>query len=116
MTGLLSDVELLFVLAVIGILLLLGIRSRTRTYNVILVLIVAVLLLALIFLSKVAMTLFGVTLILGTLVVLFALMYMRRSWRLTKPRSQPHNILSVGQSKGLVRREPRASNTQRVGR
>lgn len=77
--SLLSGIELLSVLVVVGVLLLLGIRLRTRTSTAILLLIITLLLLALISLSKITMALFGATVFLATLIVLFVLTSLRRS-------------------------------------
>ena len=77
--SLLSGIELLSVLVVVGILLLLTIRLRTRTSNVILLLVIAILLLALISLSKLMMALFGAVVVLGIVLVLYAVFSFRRS-------------------------------------
>ena len=78
--GLLSGVELVAVILLVGGLFLLSIRSGTRRSNVILVLIVALLLMALMSLSKLTMTLFGATIFLGALVIVFFLVGLRHSW------------------------------------
>ena len=75
-----SDIELLVVLLIVGGLFLLSIRMSTRRSNIILVLIVAVLLIALMSLSKLTMTLFGATIVLGALVIVFVLIGLRNSW------------------------------------
>jgi len=75
-----SDIELLAVLLIMGGLFLLSIRMSTRRSNIILILIVAVLLIALMSLSKLTMTLFGATIVLGALVIVFVLIGLRHSW------------------------------------
>jgi len=75
-----SDIELLVVLLIVGGLFLLSIRMSTRRSNIILILIVAVLLIALMSLSKLTMTLFGATIVLGALVIVFVLIGLRNSW------------------------------------
>ena len=75
-----SDIELLAVLLIVGGLFLLSIRMSTRRSNIILILIVAVLLIALMSLSKLTMTLFGATIVLGALVIVFVLIGLRNSW------------------------------------
>ena len=75
-----SDIELLAVLLIVGGLFLLSIRMSTRRSNIILILIVAVLLIALMSLSKLTMTLFGATIVLGALVIVFVLIGLRHSW------------------------------------
>ncbi len=75
-----SDIELLVVLLIVGGLFLLSIRMSTRRSNIILILIVAVLLIALMSLSKLTMTLFGATIVLGALVIVFVLIGLRHSW------------------------------------
>jgi hypothetical protein len=77
--SLLSGIELLSVLVIIGILFLLGLRLRARTSNVILLFIIGVLLVALISLSKLTMALFRAILFLGALLVLFVLISFRHS-------------------------------------
>ena len=69
--GLVSGIELLFVLCIIGILLLLGIRMRLRSHTVLLIAIITLLLLALISLSKITLTLFGILMFLVLMVLLF---------------------------------------------
>jgi len=66
---------------VVGILLLLGIRLRTRGHTTLLLIIIAVLFVALISLSKLTMTLFGVILLLVGVVVLFAVISLRNFWK-----------------------------------
>jgi len=75
-----SDIELLAVLLIMGGLFLLSIRMNTRRSNLVLILIVALLLIALMSLSKLTMTLFGATVVLGALVIVFALIGLRHSW------------------------------------
>jgi hypothetical protein len=77
--ALLSGFELLFVLLVVGFLFLLGVRLRTRSSTIMLVLIVGLLLVGLISLSKLTMALFGAALLLGAIVVLLVLISFRRS-------------------------------------
>jgi len=76
--GLISSIELLIVLFVIGMLLLLGIRMRLRSHTVLLLTIIALLLLALISLGKITFSLLGVLMFLGTMVFLFVLFSIRR--------------------------------------
>ena len=76
--GLISSIELLFVLFVIGMLLLLGIRMRIRSHTVLLLTIIALLLLTLISLSKITFTLLGVLIFLATMVLLFVLFSIHR--------------------------------------
>ena len=76
--GLISSIELLIVLFVIGMLLLLGIRKRLRSHTVLLLTIIALLLLALISLGKITFSLLGVLMFLGTMVFLFVLFSIRR--------------------------------------
>ena len=78
--ALLSGIEFLAVVVIVGGLILLSIRSSTRRSNVILILIVALLLMALMSLSKLTMTLFGATIFLGALVIVFVLVGLRHSW------------------------------------
>jgi hypothetical protein len=78
--ALLSGFELVVVLLIVGGLLLVSIRSSSRRSNIVLILIVALLLLALMSLSKLTITLFGATLILGALFIVFILMGLRHSW------------------------------------
>ena len=75
-----SDIELLAVLLIMGGLFLLSIRMSTRRSSIVLILIVAVLLIALMSLSKLTMTLFGATIVLGALVIVFVLIGLRYSW------------------------------------
>jgi hypothetical protein len=82
--GLVSGIELLFVLGLIGMLLLLGIRMRIRYHTLLLLTIIALLFLALISLTKIMFTLLGVLVVLGMLVLLFALPSIRRT---ANPRS-----------------------------
>ena len=76
--SLLSGIELLSVLVVIGVLLLLGARLRTRMSTAILLLIITLLLLALISLGKLTMALFTAALFLGALLILFVWISIRR--------------------------------------
>jgi hypothetical protein len=75
-----SDIELLVVLLIVGGFFLLSIRLRIRRSNIMLILIVAVLLIALMSLSRLTMTLFGATIVLGALVIVFVLIGLRHSW------------------------------------
>jgi hypothetical protein len=75
-----SDIELLVVLLIVGGLFLASIRLRARKSNIMLILIVAVLVVALMALSKLTMTLFGATIVLGALVIVFVLVGLRHSW------------------------------------
>jgi hypothetical protein len=77
--GLVSGIELLLVLGVVGVLLLLGIRIRISHHTVLLLTIIALLFLALISLTKIMFTLLGVLVTLGMLVLLFALSFIRRT-------------------------------------
>jgi hypothetical protein len=77
--GLVSGIELLLVLGVVGVLLLLGIRMRISHHTVLLLTIIALLFLALISLTKIMFTLLGVLVTLGMLVLLFALSLIRRT-------------------------------------
>jgi len=77
--GLISSIELLLVLFVIGMLLVLGIRIRLRFHTVLLLTIIALLLLALISLGKITLSLFGGVMLLGTIVLLFVLFSVRRT-------------------------------------
>ena len=76
--GLISSIELLLVLFVIGMLLVLGIRIRLRFHTVLLLTIIALLLLALISLGKITLSLLGLVMLLGTMVLLFVLFSIRR--------------------------------------
>ena len=71
--SLVSGVELLGVLAIIGILFLLSLRLRARTSSVTFLLIIAGLLVVLISLSRMMMALFHVAIVLGALLVLLIL-------------------------------------------
>ena len=79
--GLFSGVEFLSVLAVVGLIAILGARLRTSQRTAVLVLIIAVLFLMLISMGKLAMALFTVVLSLGALLVLFVIMSIRHSAR-----------------------------------
>lgn len=79
--SLLSGFELLSVLVVVGILLILGIRLRTKSHTTILLLIIAVLFVALISLSKLTMALFGGMLLLAGIVALFVVISLRNFWK-----------------------------------
>ncbi len=79
--SLLSSFELLSVLAVVGILLVLGVRLRTSTHTTILLVIIALLFVALISLSKLTMALFGATLLLAGIVALFVVISLRNFWK-----------------------------------
>lgn len=68
--SLLSGIELLSVILVVGVLFLVSLRLRTRSSTLVLLLIVTLLLLGLIYLSKLTMALVGATLFLAALVVL----------------------------------------------
>ena len=60
----LEILELLVVLAVIGLLMVLGVRLRVRSHTAILLIIVGLLLLALMSLGKTLMSLFGIVVVL----------------------------------------------------
>jgi len=77
--SLLSGIEFLSVLLVVGALFLLSVRLRARTSNVVFPVIVTVLILGLIYLSKVTMALVGVILVLIALVALLVVLSLRRS-------------------------------------
>ena len=79
--GLFNGLEFLSVLAVVGLIVILGARLRTSQRTAVLVLIIAVLFLMLISMGKLAMALFTVVLSLGALLVLFVIMSMRHSAR-----------------------------------
>jgi hypothetical protein len=79
--SLLSGFELLSVLVVVGILLLLGIRLRTKSHTTILLLIIALLFVALISLSRLTMALFGGMILLAGIVALFVVISLRNFWK-----------------------------------
>jgi hypothetical protein len=76
--GLLSGIEILVVLLVVGVLLLLSVRLRTPRGNMVLVLVIAILLVGLISLSKLTMALFGAVMFLVALLALLVLLHFRR--------------------------------------
>ena len=77
--SLLSGIELLSVLLVVGVLLLLGARLRTRTSTAILLMIITFLLLVLVSLGKLIVALFTAALFLGVLLILFVWISLRHS-------------------------------------
>jgi len=77
--SLLSGIEILTVLVVVGVLLLLSVRLRTPRSNVVLLLVVGLLLMGLISLSKLAMALFGGIVFLVALLALFVFFSFRHS-------------------------------------
>jgi hypothetical protein len=77
--SLFSGIELLSVVLVVGVLLLLGARLRTRTSTAILLMIVTFLLLVLISLGKLIVALFTAVLFLGALLILFVWISLRHS-------------------------------------
>ena len=77
--GLLSGIELLSVLAVVGMLLLLGVRLRTGTRTAVLLVIITLLFLLLISMGKLVMALFTAVLILGALLIVFVWLSIRHS-------------------------------------
>jgi hypothetical protein len=77
--SLLSGIEILVVILVVGVLLLLSVRLRTPRSNIVLLLVIAFLLLGLISLSKLTMALFGAVVFLVALLALLVLAYFRRS-------------------------------------
>ena len=77
--GLLSGIELLSVLIVVGLILLLSVRLRTSTRTAVLLGIIAVLLVLLISMGKMAMALLTAVLFLGALLVLFVIMSIRHT-------------------------------------
>jgi len=77
--GLLSGIELLSVLIVVGLILLLSVRLRTSTRTAVLLGIIAVLLVLLISMGKMAMALLTAVLFLGALLVLFVIMSLRHT-------------------------------------
>ena len=75
--SLLSGVEFLSVILVVGALFLLSIRLSAWTRNVVFLVIVTMLILGLIYLSKVTMTLLGVVLTLIAVVALLVVLLVR---------------------------------------
>jgi len=67
----LDPLELIIVLAVVGLLLVLGVRLRVKSHTILLLIIIAVLLLALIFLGIIITNLIGTVLFLGLLLIVF---------------------------------------------
>ena len=90
--SLLSGFELLAVLAVVGMLLLLGIRLRTRSHTALLLMIIAVLFVALISMGKFTMSLLGVILLLAGIVVSLVVISLRNLW---KPSHQTEQRMSL---------------------
>ncbi len=70
--GLISVLELLLLVSVIGLLIILGVRLKIKVYNVLLLLIIAFLFLALVSLGKLTLNLLGASVLLGILCILFA--------------------------------------------
>ena len=77
--SLLSGIEILTVLVVVGVLFLLSVRLRTPRSNVVLLLVVGLLLVGLISLSKLAMALFGGIVFLAALLALLVIFSFRHS-------------------------------------
>jgi hypothetical protein len=77
--SLLSGIEILVVLLIVGVLFLLTVRLRTPSSNVVLLLVVGLLLVGLISLSKLAMALFGGIVFLVVLVALLIFFSLRHS-------------------------------------
>jgi hypothetical protein len=77
--SLLSGIEILVVLLIVGVLFLLSVRLRTPRSNIVLLLVVALLLVGLISLSKLVMALFGGILFLVALLALFVFFSFRHS-------------------------------------
>jgi len=71
--SLLSGIELLGVLVVIGILFLLSLRWRARTASMTFLLVVAILFVALLSVTRLALALFRVALVIGALLVVLVL-------------------------------------------
>jgi CHASE2 domain-containing sensor protein len=81
---LLSGIEFLSVLLVVGVLFLLGLRVRARTSNVVFLAIVTILILGLIYVSKVTMALLGTILFLFALIALLVVLLFRGSYRVQR--------------------------------
>ena len=77
--SLLSGIEILTVLVVVGVLFLLSVRLRTPRSNVVLCLVVGLLLVGLISVSKLAMALFGGIVFLAALLALLVIFSFRHS-------------------------------------
>ena len=75
--GLLSGIELLSVLMVVGLIFVLSIRLRTSTRTAVLLGVIAVLLVLLISMGKLAMALLTAVIFLGVVLVLFVIMSLR---------------------------------------
>ena len=104
--GLLSGVEFLSVLLVVGALFLLSIRLSAGARNVVFLIIVTMLIIGLIYLSKVTMALLGVILFLTALVALLVILFLRKVAVRKSPRVQPaatwrssFSILSMSSSR-----------------
>jgi hypothetical protein len=80
--ALLSGLEIIFVLLIVGILFLLSIRGRRRGLSLLPFLVIGLLLLAVLFLGKGLMTFFASTVLLAVLVfVLLAVILLSRTRR-----------------------------------
>jgi len=77
--SLLSGIEILVILLIVGGLFLLSVRLRTPSSNIVLLLVVVLLLVGLISLSKLAMVLFGGIVFLVALFALFVFFSFRHS-------------------------------------
>jgi len=77
--SLLSGIEIVFVLLIVGVLLILSVRLRTPRSNIVLLLVVALLVVGLISLSKLVMALFVGIVFLVALVALLIFFYFRHS-------------------------------------
>jgi hypothetical protein len=75
--SLLSGIEFLSVLLVVGALFLLSLRLRAKTGDVVFLVIITMLIVGLIYLSKVTMALVGVILLLIALVALLVVLLIR---------------------------------------